>query len=252
MGTSGLIEETDGLRAFFEDSIQPESIRSACSARMAGLRHEKEIEAYRVSHEDWDPVLIGKRFFITPPRYCGDVPDDRFHLRVETSNAFGTGRHESTQLALEALEAYLAPGQTVLDVGCGSGILSAAASLLGASTVCSCDIHPDATGAARRQIQTPLFAGSADAVRSGFADIVVANISAAVVDRIAFDLSRVAKPRGIAIIAGFVSEQVPRHYAPEKIMERAGWQCWICRPEEIDRSTDIETDPNFHSERWWL
>jgi ribosomal protein L11 methyltransferase len=150
------------------------------------------------------------------------------------------------------METYLAPGDTVVDVGCGSGILSAAASLLGAGAVYSCDIHPDAIAAARRQIQTPLFAGSADAVCTGLADVVVANISAAVVDRIAFDLSRVAKPQGIVIVAGFIAEQVPRRYRAEKVMERNGWLCWICRPEDIDRSRNDEIDPNSHSERWWL
>jgi ribosomal protein L11 methyltransferase len=251
-GTSGIIEEAGGLRAFFEDSIQPENVRCGFSISLTGFRREEESKSFHYCHEHCDPVLIGKRFFVTPPWYRGDVPEGRFHLTIENTSAFGTGRHESTQLALEALETYLAPWHTVLDVGCGSGILSAAASLLGARAVCSCDIHPDAIGAARRQIRTPVFAGSADAVRCRFADIVVANISAAVIDHIAFDLWRVAKPRGIIIIAGFISEKVPQRYSPEKITERAGWLCWICHPEGIDRSINDETDRNFHSERWWI
>lgn len=251
-GTSGLIEEGDALRAFFEDSIRPENICSFSKAPVTNFRREEEIDSFHFSRENWDPVVAGKRFFITPPWYRGDVPDGRLHLSIEATSAFGTGRHESTQLMLEALETYLLPGDTVFDVGCGSGILSAAASLLAASAVYSCDIHAGALSAARRQIQTPLFGGSADAVRSGLADIVVANISATVVDHIAFDLWRVAKPQGIVILSGFVREKLPKRFRAEKTMERAGWQCWMCRPEGIDRSTNDETDPNFHTERWWL
>ena len=251
-GTSGLIEEAGGLRAFFEDAVQPENICSAVTARASGFRRENEFNSSHVQHEHWDAVLAGKRFFITPACYCGKVPRGRLHLPIETTNAFGTGRHESTQLVLEALETYVVPSHTVLDVGCGSGILSAAASLLGVSAVYSCDIHPDALSAARRRLQTPLFAGSADAAKSGLADIVVANISAAVLDRIASDLRRVAKARATIVISGFVPESVPKRYAPDKTMERAGWLCWICRPEGIDWSRNDETDPNFHPQSWWL
>lgn len=251
-GTRGVIEDAGGLRAFFEDAVQPENICSAIKARASDLRHEIEFNSSHVPDEHWDAVLAGKRFFITPACYRGKVPSGRLHLPIETTNAFGTGRHESTQLVLEALETYVAPSHTVLDVGCGSGILSAAATLLGASAVYSCDIHPDALSAARRRIQTPLFAGSADAVRSGLADIVVANISAAVLDRIAADLRRVAKPQGTIIVSGFVQENVPKRYTPDRTMERAGWLCWICRPEGIDWSRNDETDPNFHPQSWWL
>ena len=86
--------------------------------------------------------------------------------------ACGTGWHPCTQLCLEALEKQVRPGIRVLDVGSGSGILSRAALLLGAGSVISCDIDPEVK---------PQFVGPAEAVKAGSADLLVANISAAVV-----------------------------------------------------------------------
>jgi ribosomal protein L11 methyltransferase len=128
-------------------------------------------------------------------------------LRIEVNPgmAFGTGAHESTQLCLEALERELHPGMTVLDVGTGSGILSRAAALLGARRVIACDTDPVAVELARQPLS---FIGTADAVRTGSVDLVVANISPEAVIALAPELMRTLRAGGVAIVSGFEEPEV--------------------------------------------
>ena len=95
------------------------------------------------------------------------------------------------------MERIIRPGDSVLDVGTGSGILSIAAKMLGASRIVACDIDPDAAHAA------PFFQGSVDAVRSNSFDVVVANISEVVITDLRDEFHRVAKHR---ILSGFQDE----------------------------------------------
>src|ERR1700720_323256 len=114
----------------------------------------------------------GSRFFLVPAWRDDPAPAGRFRITVNPGMAFGTGVHETTQLCLEALEKYLTPGMTVLDVGTGSGILAEAARLLGARFVYACDTDPVAV-----QIAGHGFVGSVDAIAGASVDLVVANIS---------------------------------------------------------------------------
>jgi ribosomal protein L11 methyltransferase len=119
---------------------------------------------------------------------------------VNPGMAFGTGAHESTQLCLEALEREVRDGMEILDVGCGSGILSTAATLLGARLAISCDIDPVAVELARQEVS---FIGSADAVRSHSVDLIVANISPEAIIALAPEIARCLRTGGVAIVSGF-------------------------------------------------
>jgi ribosomal protein L11 methyltransferase len=142
--------------------------------------------------------------------------------------ACGTGRHPATQLALEAIEHHVRPGDTVIDIGTGSGILAAAAALLGAGTVIGCDVDPDAIGIARERVLVPLFTGSASAIRSGYADVVIANIDSATIEQIAGDLVRIRKPESTLILTGFPEWDIPEGFQAKQTLSREGWVCVVC------------------------
>jgi ribosomal protein L11 methyltransferase len=126
-------------------------------------------------------------------------------------------------MCLEALERMIVPGTRVLDVGTGSGILVAAALLLGAAVAVGCDIDEQAIEVARFRVRTPLFVGSAQAVASGSFDIVVANISRNAAAEMFPDLERIA---GRLILSGFESApDLPR--SPHESLERGGWTCLV-------------------------
>jgi ribosomal protein L11 methyltransferase len=139
-----------------------------------------------------------------------------------------TGRHPATQLCLEALGHHVRPGCSVLDIGAGSGILSSAAALLGAGRVAGCDIDPDAVAIARERTATLLFTGSAEAIRSAWADVIVANIDPATIERIAAEMKRVRKPESTLILSGFPSSDIPHGFQAKETLRREDWVCLIC------------------------
>lgn len=231
--TAGIIEEAGRIRAFFDDDCDPSRLLVRFADFSPELRHEPSIDWVQATREAWPPLLIGKRFFLVAPwaDHPGSsepTPEGRLRLDVYPGRACGTGRHPATQLCLEALEQYVRPGDRVLDVGAGSGILSAAAALLGAEQVIGCDIDHDAVQIARERVRLPLFTGSADAVRSNWADVVVANIDSATLERLAPELARVRKPDSMLILSGFPEGDPPEGFLAKKVLQLEEWRCWIC------------------------
>jgi ribosomal protein L11 methyltransferase len=226
--TAGIVEEDAGIRAFFDDDRDPARLLDRFAEFSPQLRPEPSVDWEQATREAWPPLLIGGRFFLVAPWSQAATPDGRLRLEVYPGMACGTGRHPATQLCLEALEEYVQQGDRVLDVGAGSGILSAAAALLGAGQVVGCDVDHDAVKIARERVRLPLFTGSADAVRSQWADVVVANIDSATIERLAPELARVRKPRSTLILSGFPEGDLPDHFSPRKILQREEWRCLIC------------------------
>ncbi len=155
-------------------------------------------------------------------------PPGRLRLEIYPGMACGTGRHPATQLCLQAIERFVQPGARVLDVGSGSGILSDAARLVGAGSVIGCDIDADNVHIANERVRVPMFVGSADAVRSQWADVVIANIDAATLERIAPELERVRKPESTLILSGFPDWDMPEGFLPKEILSQEEWRCFIC------------------------
>ncbi len=131
--------------------------RASLRGYLRGLEH---LEAQTVSlrEEDWAtswqkyyrPIPVGRRLYIVPAWMRGqDVPDGRVPVYLDPGLTFGTGSHPTTQLCLELLEDVVRPGDRVLDLGCGSGILGIAALKLWAGRAVGVDIDPKAADAAR-------------------------------------------------------------------------------------------------------
>jgi ribosomal protein L11 methyltransferase len=187
--TAGIIEHDGWLEAFFES-------REA-AAQFGDPVECPDVDWVRRTHNAWPPLLVGEKFFVIAPWRDDPTPPGRLRLELDPGLQCGTGQHPCTQLCLEAMERVVQPGDSVLDVGSGSGILSIAAKLLGAGRVIACDIDDSAAQ------PVPFFAGSVDAVRSNSFDVVVANISESVIEDLRDEFTRVARRQ---ILSGFEDE----------------------------------------------
>jgi ribosomal protein L11 methyltransferase len=185
-GTLGITEGDGFFDAFFED---------AETASKFGVPEPViDVDWVAKTQAGFPPLLVGEKFFLAPPWRTEPTPPGRLRLVINPGAQCGTGYHRCTQLCLEAMERIIRPGDSVLDVGSGSGILSIAAKLLGAGRVVACDIDEDALR------PVPFFVGSVAAVRSNTFDIVVANINEDVIGSMRADFERVAPKR---ILSGF-------------------------------------------------
>jgi len=224
----GVVEDHGGYQVFFASAATAEKFAAAHSSTV-----ELAPDQLHVWWDDWQPLLIGERFFLCPPDRDDPTPPGRLRLAMIGTNVFGGGEHQTTQLCLELLEQVLRPGQTVLDVGTGTGILSAASRALGASTVWACDVEPAAVKLAQQHAH--VWQGSANSVRPGAADLVVCNIHLAVMREILPDLIRLSAP---LLLSGFLADQIPELTAGLKVLdqrERDGWcVVWATTPEQIE------------------
>ena len=188
----------------------------------------------RLTQSQFDPIQVSPRLWIVPSWH--DSPDPTaINLILDPGMAFGTGSHPTTRLCLEWLERRVTPGCSLLDYGCGSGILAIAAARLGAGRVAGVDIDSLAVEAARANAETngvaALFADSAQPV-AGEYDIVVANILANPLRVLAPAICAHVRPGGCLALSGILREQ-----AAEIIGIYAAWlpleiadvrEDWVC------------------------
>ena len=228
-GTEGISEDGETLRAFFSnDSAAPELLeRFAAFAPRVYVEQDHDWVAE--VRERWQPFPVGERFWLAP-EWCGDpAPPGRLRLTIYPGMACGTGTAPATRTSLEMMERRLFPGQSVLDVGTGTGILAAAAGLLGARPVLACDIDTEVAAIARANLDVAIgvFAGSLRSVRTAAVDVVVANLNAETLIANAAELLRVT--RGHVIVAGFREDQAGpvKTVLPGKLQDQANIDGWL-------------------------
>ncbi len=178
------------------------------------LRPVADQDWVRLTQSQFEPIHIGKNIWVVPSWHNAPDPD-ALVLELDPGLAFGTGSHPTTRLCMEWLEAHAPIGLTVLDYGCGSGILAMVAKKLGADTVVGIDIDPQAIEAAqanteRNHCDVAYYVPDAFAA-SGHAhafDVVVANILANPLKLMAPMLSGRVIPGGRLVLSGVLATQV--------------------------------------------
>ena len=178
-----------------------------------------ELEMKDVDEEDWSnawkkyyhPVQVGEHLVVCPSWEAYDRKPDQVVLTLNPGMAFGTGTHDTTRLCMELLEKYITPQDTVLDVGCGSGILAITAALLGANKIIGCDIDEVAVKVAGEnaalngvQDRIAFHQGDLTSQVEGSFQIICANIVADVIIRLSEDAGRYLAKDGIFITSGII------------------------------------------------
>lgn len=178
-----------------------------------------------VDEKDWadawkdyfNVTRITDRIVVKPEWKPHTPAPDEIIIHIDPGMAFGTGTHPTTAMCLELIEKHLKPGQTVLDVGCGSGILMIAAAKLGAKSLTGIDTDPMAVDITAKNLEKngidpalyTLDATTLDQISEASHDLVTANIIAQVIVDITPDIKRRLAPNGLAVLSGIIRERRP-------------------------------------------
>ncbi len=245
-----LLAAKEGVcRITFYVSADEEGLRQVAQVRaaMEGLKAAGNcgtlyMTVAQMDDADWEnnwkqyykPMEIGARLIVVPEWEKADTRG-RIPLILNPGLTFGTGSHATTRLCLTALEEHVAPGQRVLDLGCGSGILSIAALLLGADHAFACDIDEKCVDVAYENAALNGIGRERYTVRwgdvtsdsqlqaemGGQYDIVVANIVSDVIIALSTQVRPFLKPGGFFLTSGIIDTRAEE--VAEKLRE-AGWE----------------------------
>jgi ribosomal protein L11 methyltransferase len=229
------------IAALFDASISTDDLDALWNSLKTDFPNSLGIHEFRIVPEtDWvratqaqfEPIEITPKLWIVPT-WCELPNPQAINLRIDPGLAFGTGTHPTTRLCLEWLCSLELNSKSVLDYGCGSGILAMAASALGAHEVFGVDIDPQAIEAAEHNAKANglavHYSASSEAVRGEY-DVVVANILSGPLTVLAPAICAHVTPGGMLALAGILPPQVERirdAYAPWVSLDvtgaREGW-----------------------------
>jgi ribosomal protein L11 methyltransferase len=240
-------EEDDAprLRAFF---TTPESRQAAARALAASFGTHLFVQSLDIEDDDWAArsqaqlgmVTVG-RISVAPP-WASEGADPIRTVLVKPSMGFGTGHHATTRLTLGALQELPLAERRVLDIGCGSGVLALAAARLGAGSTLGIDIDPDAIANAMENLELNRLSGHVRFELVDFrdhatsADIVMANLTGALLVRSADRLAELVAPGGFLIISGFMDSErakvvsaLETHLTLQETAQEDEWMCAVFR-----------------------
>ena len=235
------------VHIYLEPDVSPAEAVAFLSERYdsEGIRHN--IELLNCAEEDWrnnwkkyfSPLNVGTKLTIVPSWYENYDTGGRTALNIDPGLAFGTGGHETTRLCLEMCEKYMKSVDTVLDVGCGSGILGIAALLTGASRAVGVDIDEVAVRTAKENAELNGVADKFTAIHGSFTDkvegkfdIVLANIVADAIIFLSKGVRDFMKEGSVYIMSGIidtradeVKAEVSKYFDIIEEHLDGGWVC---------------------------
>lgn len=244
--------EESVIHIYIEEGNNPAEAVSFISERLNSEGISYRIETVGCSEEDWadkwkaffKPTPVGERLFVRPIWIDEYNAGDRAVLNIEPGAAFGTGTHETTRLCLETLDKIIKDGDTVLDIGCGSGILAIASMLLGAKEGFGVDIDPLAVKTAKenglmnnlKEPELTFVCGDlADKVTKKY-DVVVANIVADIIILFSTQVKAFMKTGAKFIASGIIDTRADEVCTAlqgaglvlKERIEENGWVCLVC------------------------
>jgi ribosomal protein L11 methyltransferase len=222
-----------------ESNVRDLVVRAAVLARLVAtpdfaIHGVQDADWVRITQAQFAPIQISSRLWIVPTWHSAPDPS-AINIVLDPGVAFGTGSHPTTKLCLRWLDQHIEGGETLLDYGCGSGILAIAALRLGAGAALGIDIDPQAVAAARQNAQhngTPAIFSLPTAEPIRQADITIANILPNPLKLLSSVLARHTRPGGHIVLSGILSTQrevLSTCYAPwvtlSTYAEEEGWVC---------------------------
>ena len=242
------------IHLYLDQGDNPAEAVAFLSERYTAVGIVHTIEVKQCLEEDWannwkqyfHPIPVGERLLIRPVWEEEFDAAGRTVLHLEPGIAFGTGTHETTRLCLELLEQYLPQGGSMLDVGCGSGILAVAGLLLGAEKAVGVDIDEAAVRTARQNAAlngvegrfTALCGNLTDKV-SGQFDLIAANIVADVILSLTDSLTPFLRPETIYLVSGVidtreeeVAAKLREGFDILEVRRDRGWCAMAARPKK--------------------